>query len=1799
MKFLFVLPLHYAIVTNRSIHLRNQSAVLDVVRGEVMPRIEYLKDAWETEQLLESLSPPVRNWFKDKFPDFTDPQKLAIPHILHGEHLLLCSPTGSGKTLTAFLSIIDDLVRKSLEGGLEGHVHCIYISPIKALANDIQKNLIGPLTEIREKYLPGRAKEITVGLRTGDTPQKERERMLRKPPHILITTPESLGLALASKRFRPLLSELRWMIIDEMHSLVPTKRGTHLSLSLSLMDSVIESEVQRIGISATMEPLEDVAEFLVSSDSREGEGEQQKVCIAKVSGSRKLDLDIILPTPRFSSLPVKEILEHNVDRIKEIVEAHTTTLVFVNTRQMTETVVQKLKIAGTAGVEGHHGSMDKAIRLDVEQRLKYGKLRCVVSSSSLEMGIDIGSVDCVVQVGSPGSIATALQRIGRAGHQVGGLPRARLLPTSPQDLLEIVALQNGILRGSMDLLKFPQNGLDVLAQFLIGLTIIQEWDIDDGYELVIKSWPYRNLPYDDYIEVLDLLEEERRIWVDWEENRFGKRGYAQMVYFTNIGTIAPDNNYLVFTADGTLVGQLSSGFVASLRNGDVFLLGGSTFRVSSVQGTRVNVTSATGYRPTIPSWAGEANSRTNELSYEVLDILERSAVQNRLGRDIRPILTDVYGLNKPVANSLANYLDEHCATTFQVPSKDRIIVEQIKSSPLPTYIVTTCRGRAFNLALGYLFAGIAVRDNIIINEISFDENGFMIKLSHEVEIKKIPELFRDGSSREVLTRYMLDSQLFAKRFREVSSRSMLNPRRIGADEVSPKQFQNKAEQILRKHRQMDDSVLIREAMNEIMNMDLEMNELSDFITRMDDEDVRIVHRKVKMPSPLGMTLFMSSFEDLLSLRTRAYLIKDIDPEILRRLLGARSLATDLDRENLSKYYQDKVAIPDSAIGLLRLMDMGGGLEKSLTHPLYSEKLKSVDLETIESWVYELAERGLITKVRNTGHNQIDDKWFSERMAGVHGTLGCLAVSGASEMEDLRGLYTGGLTYEMGINFKSGKPSEWKETHLSDPMDCLRLKLLDMLGSEGPQTLDILVDRLPFPKGQVEAVLQELEMRNLVSIGFFTQTEDGEYILRVDEYRITGGKVEVVDYRTLQTLILNKSFKKFDEPSEAIRNLLLVQRRDELLHRVKDYRFRDWKDIKHDPDIINGRLLHNRVGYTMEDQIPLVLGLRGDPWLGPLEEELLEKIPKGGMSRAELFEDYPKGKDNAHIQRSLKSALANLERQLIIGKKYVELPNRKRSLAIFHRIHDKVKPMDFANAVKSLIERIGPVRLHTLRFFVSRPVEELAETLRDLENAGKIARVVALQPDPTDYYSSHKDAEKLISPMVEDRQMRILSQSDPFCSRFIQEVRLILKQGWYHPVFKGVDPVGRILMFIVNDYLEIKDINIPHSYLDEFKDTFNQLLENYKDRLIDVSVIHAFNGVPVHDCDDNVQQILEDLGFQSMGDGERYIRGGVVQPMPRKQINRSLFHHHSLHQKSRHENETMALEHINELRDDFALRGRCEMFRVDLKSMAAAHRLHQGTNLRGHLVWARMDHFQKLLTIRNVSAPEEDEDILQFFREHHDPGIFMERHAMRRAEFRKLISPLVRSGHLVQDYRGGFKTVEIIRDSDLWEIKRDYLKDLVENYPVLTLKQVERLAGSPFSAEEISDVMREFQEDGTLIKGFLVDDQQDVCWGQLNLLDESSTISKSRDIVIPPSDPLIHYFGSLLRERFGFGSAYLVFHREEPIAAFKANTREGVIHITDFVGDSELEKEALRVMKEFAWEHDMPLRGKLYERLRTR
>jgi len=513
-------------------------------------------------------------------------------------------------------------------------------------------------------------------------------------------------------------------------------------------------------------------------------------------------------------------------------------------------------------------------------------------------------------------------------------------------------------------------------------------------------------------------------------------------------------------------------------------------------------------------------------------------------------------------------------------------------------------------------------------------------------------------------------------------------------------------------------------------------------------------------------------------------------------------------------------------------------------------------------------------------------------------------------------------------------------------------------------------------------------------------------------------------------------------------------------------------------------------------------------------------------------------------------------------------------------------MEFEDALVEVIKRMGPVKAFTLRYYVSRSVEELAIALRNLETDGRIARVMALVPEPEAFYVIPNEVAILNSPSREDRTLRILTQSDPYVSRFIWEVRSALDRGWYLPVFKGVDPIGKVLMFKVNDYLEIKDMHIPYSYLDEFCSAFEKLLDNHSDQLVDVAVLSQFNGIPVTELEDDFRKALENIGFKLAG--ERMIRGGVVDPQPREIAERALFHRHNLHQNSRLENEVDALQSVQEVRDDFGLRGRAEVYRVSLKNMASANQLHQGINLRGHQVWASYDHFSTLLAIRGEEPDEELLDVLEFFETHSDPNLFMERHAMKRAAFRKLIQPLLRSGHMVQDYRSGFRSVSPRQGLDPVILRREYLRRLVSDYPVITLKQFTRLAGTPLKPEKLKAILTEFEEDSTLIKGFLIKDLHEVCWGRKDLLEEAKNVPPIRDFVIPPSDPIAPYFADVMKQKFGFGSAYLIFQNSEPVAAFKANTRDKVIDVTDYEGS----EKGWRIVKEFAWEHQMPLKTEL-------
>ena len=573
--------------------------------------------------------PAVATWFEQTFGTPTEPQQLGWPAIQSGADTLVAAPTGSGKTLAAFLASLDQLFQAGLDGTLADETRVLYVSPLKALSNDIHKNLDQPLTGIRAALRASCNRDIDIRaeVRTGDTPAAKRQAMVRKPPHILVTTPESLYLLLTSLSGRKLLRTVRTLILDEIHAVVSSRRGSHLALSVERLAALTNHPLQRIGLSATQKPMEEVARFLVGTRNLDGAG-NARCTIIDCGHSRKLDVAIELPGSPLDAVMSTEVWAEVYNRLADLVEAHRTTLVFVNTRRLAERVTHHLcERLGKDKVTSHHGSLSAKLRLDAENRLKRGELKALVATASLELGIDIGSIDLVCQLGPTRSIATLLQRVGRAEHRRGGLPKGRLFPLSRDELVEGVATLRSIRNGELDLLEMPQKPLDLLSQQIVACAACEDLDESALFELMRSAYPYRNLTQKEFDDVVRMLTEgfsTRRgrrsalIHHDEVNHRIRARRGARLLALTSGGAIPDNADYrVVVEPSETFVGTVNEDFAVESMAGDIFQLGNASWRILGINSGTVRVEDAHGQPPGIPFWLGEAPSRTAELSRSV------------------------------------------------------------------------------------------------------------------------------------------------------------------------------------------------------------------------------------------------------------------------------------------------------------------------------------------------------------------------------------------------------------------------------------------------------------------------------------------------------------------------------------------------------------------------------------------------------------------------------------------------------------------------------------------------------------------------------------------------------------------------------------------------------------------------------------------------------------------------------------------------------------------------------------------------------------------------------------------------------------------------------------------------------------------------------------------------------------------------------------------------------------------------------------------------------------------------------
>ncbi len=824
---------------------------------------------------LTRFHPTISEWFSSYVGRPTEVQVQAWPAIQSGADALIAAPTGSGKTLAAFLSCIDQLFQQALNRNLDDHTQVLYVSPLKALSNDIQKNLQKPLAEIGEMALRDGLlmPELRVLVRTGDTPMAERQQMLKRPPHILVTTPESLFILLTADKSRRLLQTVRTVIVDEIHALVPNKRGAHVALSLERLEALTATKPQRIGLSATQRPIETVAQFLV--------GDRPTPMIIDVGHRRQMDLAVEVPKDELSAIATNAIWADIYDRVAELVRQHRTTLVFVNTRRLAERVShylgERLSDLGPDAVAAHHGSLSRHIRLSVEERLKSGKTRVVVATASLELGIDVGTVDLVCQVGSPRAIATCLQRIGRAGHWIKAIPKGRLFATTRDELIECAALIRAIKNGTLDRIWVPTAPLDILAQQIIAAAATQTWSEEELFALVRRADPYRELDratFDRIVRMLaDGIATQRGrglayLYHDRINRRIKGRRGARLGAITSGGAIPDTANYAVVAEpDGTVVGTVDEDFAVESLAGDIMLLGNTSWRIKGVEMGKVRVEDAHGAPPNIPFWRGEAPSRTAELSEEVATL--RQAIVEQADSALLAIqwMKQTCGLDHLGAQQAIEYVLAGRAVLGVVPTQDTIVAERFfdESGGMQLVIHAPFGGRinkAWGLALRKRFC-VAFDFEL---QAAATDNGLVISLGekHSFPLESVFGYLHSHSLREVLSQAVLLAPMFATRWRWNISRALVLLRFSKGKKVPPQIQRMKAEDLLaavfpdaiacqenltgeRAMRQIPDHPLVQETLRDCLTEAMDVEGLTGIMRRIESGAIRCV--AVDTPAP--------------------------------------------------------------------------------------------------------------------------------------------------------------------------------------------------------------------------------------------------------------------------------------------------------------------------------------------------------------------------------------------------------------------------------------------------------------------------------------------------------------------------------------------------------------------------------------------------------------------------------------------------------------------------------------------------------------------------------------------------------------------------------------------------------------------------------------------------------------------------------------------------------------------------------------------------------------------------------------
>ena len=1736
------------------------------------------------EEVMSLMQPLVSTWFNERFQGLTEPQAKAIPVIHNRANVLVSSPTGSGKTLTAFMSIIDELTRYANEGTLEERVYCIYISPLKALANDVNRNLNTPLEEMKDVAERHGLKvpDIRVAVRSGDTSQYERQKMLKHPPHILITTPESLALILEAPKFKEKIDRIEWLILDEIHDICDSKRGAFLSLTIERLQEHCVREFTRIGLSATLAPIEAVAGYLVGCDD---DGNIRPVTLIESDSKKVLDLKVICPTDDMTTLSSDIVNSMMYDTLKELIDQHETTLVFTNTRSGAESVVYKLKERGLDNVEVHHSSLGKEVRLDVEERLKRGEIKCVVSSTSLELGIDIGSVDLVCQIGSPKSVAKGLQRIGRSGHSFGKVAKGRLLVFDPDDLVECAVMCRAAHRSHIDRVQIPENCLDVLSQTVVGMSLSVRWDVDQAYQLVKRSYCYRNLPKEKFISVLKYLGSKEeyegvysKIWYDEEENEFGRKKGSRMIYFMNLGTIPEESNYRVITNRGAMVGELSEKFVERLSPGDIFVLGGRSFEFVRSKGMMAHVKEATGRKPTVPSWAGEMLPRSFDLSMDVAEF------RGEMSRDLETMdkqelmdhLCEDFDIDKGSARSLVSYFNEQKASSGMIPDEKTLLIEEyIDPSDNQRIIFHYPFGRRVNDALS---RGYAYRlSNMIGSNVSvtMSDDSFMIGTSRKIDISRIPEMLRSEDLDMVLRKAIRDSEIFKLRFRHTAARSFMILRNYMGRPVSVNRQQTRSAYLLEALADMDNMPVIEETYREVLEDDMDIKNAVYILQQIESGAMKVSTLKYSgTPSPFAHSIILSGFSDIVLMEDRTALLKELHRKVLYRAMGDSIREFEFDEDQVVPYFRQKAGRVTCKEDIPALLMRTGPLQaiKERGRNIYS--YCDADKRTVDGWVRDLINDGTLGTVffddphimvleevpfyasatrKQRNLTDVDRKVLEQ----VEGNTALSDITAKLEVSDdvvfrsMRKLESMYLVTRTAINgnnrwFFSKYDLDFPEVKMSQEHI-----IQQYLECFAPATVQEISYALSMQEGDVRTALQALIASEEIVEGRFLISEADQYMRHIDRLRLRSGSKNVFDYDTVERYRVSKG-ASFDTIEEFFGFFGSAGSEIDVYNRVASFDLRKWYAMREEGQIRLGRFIRGKVRYVLDDDASKFAAIRNEP-VTPQDEDLLGVI--AGMERTtmrQLVSETGGDKDE------IKEALMRLDRSLRVIRAFGEREDwgTENLYEVYHPEPVDENPLPYF--MEKYIRAYGPVPAMAFRHLLGIMPEDATRL------AGEVGAVTIYVGDGRNPMFIMPDEIEKMYDAPETDTVTVMSLYDPVLAPKWAEISARYGDKWIYPLVKGTMIIGALEVWEMSGCIEIRSMDMDDpTQLPEVLRAIDRFMGFFRMKGTDIVRIREFMNTELDQIPDEVRKDLEDAGyvyvngFYAKGDfnPRTFTQDELMGYVLRKQ--------HTV-RMDRFANAADAVERRGYIRNDAELLTRVED-KSPLKKQVERGGLIKTFLVPGYIGYTDKAHAQLFRALRSEPLSEDQKIVVRAIKDNQPVPRkkLIECSPLSQEATVSALNSLVHLSMVYQDCNSAYNVLparNITKEEALKQVVMMHFRD----FGIFSAENLWTFADVRMA--HLRQTLQELEDEGLLVKGFFEKDSPTLYW--MLAEDVDAKMEKYRDLLILNTQDNLHvYLRGLIKKEIGATEA-VIFRGTKIIGSFKGKLTASGAKIEDFKGGDD-------------------------------